>query len=201
MLDHFGLLAPLYERVIRPPDAEALRQVLRLPPRETPCEACWLLDAGGGTGRVAARLRPYVGHYVVADLSQGMLRETAYKDTLSPVRARVQRLPFADETFHRIVVVDALHHFGEQAAAIAELLRVLRPGGRLLFEEPDIGAWRVRLVALAEKLALMQSHFLSAAEIEAAIRTQGYHPWTQRRDPLALWVGVDKPGPHLAAAG
>lgn len=200
MLDHFSLLAPIYERVISPPDAQALQQVLRLPPRETPCEECWLLDAGGGTGRVAARLRPYVGHYVVCDVSHGMLRQTAQKDALLPVRAKAQRLPFGDERFDRIVVVDALHHFDEQLPAIAELVRVLKPGGRLAIEEPDIANSRVKWVALAEKLALMQSHFLSGDEIVAALRAHRLHPWIKRRDAHTLWVIVDKPGPHLASA-
>ncbi len=194
MPDHFDVLAPLYERVIRPPDIEALCSVLRLPSRGE----CWLLDAGGGTGRVAAQLRAHVGHYVVADQAHGMLRQTALKDGLLPVRARVQRLPFADATFHRVVVVDALHHFGDQEGAIDELLRVLRPGGRLLIEEPDIRSWRVKLIALAERLALMQSQFWPPERITAALRARGYHPWVRRRDAMAVWVGVDKPSPHLA---
>ena len=47
------------------------------------------------------------------------------------------------------------------------MLRVLKPGGRLVIEEPDIDTFAVKLVALAEKLALMRSHFLRGEEIKA----------------------------------
>ena len=59
MFDHFGLLAPFYERVIPPPDLRRWQELLRLP------VAGNLLDAGGGTGRVSAQLRPFVNHLVI----------------------------------------------------------------------------------------------------------------------------------------
>jgi SAM-dependent methyltransferase len=45
-------------------------------------------------------------------------------------------LPFADATFDRVVCFDAFHHVIDQRATIAELARVLRPGGRIAFVEP-----------------------------------------------------------------
>jgi len=41
----------------------------------------------------------------------------------------------------------------------------VKPGGRIIIEEPDIRNFRVKLLALGEKLALMRSHFLSPQQI------------------------------------
>ena len=46
------------------------------------------------------------------------------------------------------------------------MFRVLRTGGVLVIEEPDIRTFGVKLIALAEKLLLMRSHFLAPDKIE-----------------------------------
>lgn len=181
-MDHFDLLAPLYDRVIGPPDPQRLRALLDLP------TAGRMLDAGGGTGRVASQLRGLVGQMVVSDLSLPMLREAQRKGQLSPLQAHVERLPFADGRFDRILVVDALHHFADAPATLGELLRVLRPGGRLVIEEPDIGKGAVKLVALAERLALMGSYFHSPDAIRAMVEAHGVEARVERDGRFAAWV-------------
>lgn len=49
----------------------------------------------------------------------------------------VERLPFRDDTFDGIFCVDVLHHVQSQVAMLAELRRVLAPGGKLLCIEPN----------------------------------------------------------------
>ena len=60
-------------------------------------------------------------------------------------------------------MVDALHHVIHQGQTAREMYRVLKPGGRIVIEEPDIRKFGVKLIAVAEKLLLMRSHFLSPA--------------------------------------
>ncbi len=157
--DHFSFLAPFYERVISGRLSAELRAHLAITP------GCVVLDAGGGTGGIAQLLRMETDIVVVADASVGMLREAGQKEDLRPVGAEIEGLPFADGTFDRVLMVDALHHVRNQRDTVAEMLRVLKPGGRLVIEEPDIDTFAVKLVALAEKLALMRSHFLRGEEI------------------------------------
>ena len=62
---------------------------------------------------------------------------------------------------------------------------MLKPGGRLVIEEPDVRTWQVKIVAVVEKLALMRSHFLSPPQIAALlppeakikIEKEGYNAW------------------------
>jgi demethylmenaquinone methyltransferase/2-methoxy-6-polyprenyl-1,4-benzoquinol methylase len=159
IFDHFDFLASRYETFIpaRPP--KTLLQLLRLPIQST------LLDAGGGTGRIAQHLTQAAQSVIVIDLSYPMLRQAQKKPGLRPVRSQTEHLPFASDSFARIVMVDALHHVYNQAQTIQELWRVLQPGGLLIIEEPDIRSFGVKLIALGEKLALMRSHFLSPTHI------------------------------------
>lgn len=186
MLDHFDLLAPIYDLVIPPPDPARLRHLLRLPTEGR------MLEAGGGTGRVSSRLLPLVGTLVVNDLSAPMLKEAQQKGALQPVQSYVERLPFPDGSFERVFAVDALHHFDDHNTAVGELLRVLGEGGRLVIEEPDIRRFPVKIVALLEKLALMNSHFLSEDEIRALIASHGYDAQIGCLSDFATCVVVDK---------
>ena len=156
--DHFAAIAPLYARVTYS-KREIMREVAALP-----VKGC-LLDVGGGTGRVSSAIRDLVDEVVVADVSMGMLKETL-PTPLRPVCGGSESLPFADESFERVIMVDALHHVINHAESAREMFRVLKTGGVLVIEEPDIRTFGVKLIALAEKLLLMRSHFLAPDKIE-----------------------------------
>jgi len=156
-LDHFDVIAPIYARVTYS-SRDKMREIAGLPVKGK------LLDIGGGTGRVASTLLNDVDEVVIADVSMGMLKQ-AERSVLKPVCSHSEFLPFADDFFERVIMVDALHHVINQHASAKEMLRVLKPGGRVIIEEPDIRAFGVKLIALAEKLLLMRSHFLSPIQI------------------------------------
>lgn len=161
--DHFRFIAPFYDHVfdVDGADGAALRTALALPADGL------LLDAGGGTGRVSAQLQDDTAGVVVVDVSRGMLGQAREKNGLKPALGQVEALPFAGGKFERILIVDAFHHFYHHEESVAELWRVLAPGGRLVILEPNIERWQVRLIALAETLLLMRSHFYTAAEMTA----------------------------------
>ncbi len=183
--DHFDFLAPLYDTFIRPADPQELWKHAALPADGA------LLDAGGGTGRVAQSMLGKAQPVVVADLSCKMLAEARRKGSLQTVCSQIERLPFADGTFARIIMVDALHHVIDQQQTINELWRVLQPGGRLVIEEPDIRTLAVKLIALGEKLALMRSHFLDSRQISALFHFPDARVQVEAKNHAA-WVIAEK---------
>ena len=187
MLDHFGLLAPFYERFIPPPDAGRWQELLRLPANGR------LLDAGGGTGRVSGQLRPFVDQLVVCDESVKMLAQARQKQCCGTAVSHVETMPFANASFDRIMVVDALHHFASQQQAITELARLLAPGGRLVIEEPDLHKLTVKFIALAEKVALMRSKFLFPEQIRDLVAAHGLQTRIETDGRFAAWIIADRP--------
>lgn len=181
--DHFGLIAPLYARVTYS-KVEVLRALAELP------SGGRLLDVGGGTGRVASAVGHLVDSVVLADVSLGMLGKAA-RPSLNPACTQSEALPFASDSFERIIMVDALHHVIHQVDSAREMYRVLKPGGVLVIEEPDIRTFGVKLIALAEKLLLMRSHFLDPEQI-AALFLEGQK--TIKATDGNAWIIVKKTG-------
>ncbi|HVP38546.1 MAG TPA: methyltransferase domain-containing protein [Candidatus Saccharimonadales bacterium] len=96
----------------------------------------WVLDLATGTAHSAMALPPAAGVVVGLDLTLAMMREgRAMADErglghLRFVAGDAQELPFADAAFDRVVSRIAPHHFLDIGAALREVRRVLRPGGR-----------------------------------------------------------------------
>jgi ubiquinone/menaquinone biosynthesis C-methylase UbiE len=185
ILDHFGLIAPFYDRAIGSRAFEKLISLADLPIKGR------LLDAGGGTGRVTQAMRGMESQLVIADISQGMLRQALAKDQLEPVCSLTEMLPFPAGSFERVIMVDALHHVYSHQATARELWRVLAPGGRIVIEEPDVRTFPVKLVAAAEKIALMRSHFIAPSEIASLFPKAGAEVRIVN-DSFNAWVVVTK---------
>lgn len=98
-----------------------------------------VLDVGCGTGVFAERVRRALpsarvwGVDLVADmLAKGSQRWQRHADRVQPVQGDSERLPFAEGTFDFVTCANSFHHYPHQDRAVAEMHRVLRPGGRLM---------------------------------------------------------------------
>ncbi|RKE23264.1 class I SAM-dependent methyltransferase [Streptomyces sp. TLI_171] len=91
-----------------------------------------VLDVGTGTGAAAAAGCARGARVTAVDAEPSMLAATRRNAPEAAVHAAtLPELPFADGTFDAVVGNFVLNHVGRQGAAVAELRRVLRPGGRL----------------------------------------------------------------------
>ena len=102
-----------------------------------------VLDIAGGTGDLArafARRVGSSGDVVLTDINEAMLRvgrDRLLDDglALSTVVCDAEQLPFADGSFDLVSVAFGLRNMTHKDLALAEMARVLRPGGRLLVLE------------------------------------------------------------------
>ena len=97
-----------------------------------------ILDVGCGTGVFAARVAAALPRAMIwgLDLVAGMLaggreRWQALHDQVVPIQGDSERLPFPDGTFDVVTCANSFHHYPHQDRAVAEMYRVLKPGGRL----------------------------------------------------------------------
>jgi ubiquinone/menaquinone biosynthesis C-methylase UbiE len=97
-----------------------------------------VLDVGCGTGVFAARIRGAIPRstvwgvdLVAAMLLQGQARWRSDSEHITAVQGDSEQLPFPSGAFDVVTCSNSFHHYPHQDRAIAEMHRVLKPGGRL----------------------------------------------------------------------
>lgn len=137
----YDLYAHRYDRVknyLREYEHMYLAQPImdRIAPHRSPL----VLDVATGTGRMPLALLRHAhfqGRVIGVDLSRRMLRFAVrnlyvYDDRATFIWASAEKLPFPDNTFDVVTCLEALEFMTSPRAALAEQVRVLRPGGLLL---------------------------------------------------------------------
>ncbi len=104
-----------------------------------------VLDIAGGTGDLTRKFSRMVGpegKVVLADINDSMLKvgrdkllNSGVAGNVEYVQANAECLPFEDNTFDVITIAFGLRNVTDQNAAIASMLRVLKPGGKLMILE------------------------------------------------------------------
>ena len=97
----------------------------------------WVVgDLGCGTGQVSAALAPFVSRVVAVDASAPMLQAARKRlqglDNVDLRRGDLEALPVDDGRLDAATLMLVLHHIPEPRKALAEVARVLKPGGRVL---------------------------------------------------------------------
>lgn len=177
-----------------------------------------LLDLGTGTARIPLRLavcRPDL-RMVAVDLSASMLalagRHVQRADLAEQIRlqlADAKQLPYADRRFGTVIANSLLHHLEQPGRAVAEAVRVTRPGGLLFFRDLLRPADEAALAALVATYtcgdppsaqALFRDSLraaLTLEEIRGLVAPYGFPPESVQpsSDRHWTWVGQTAGGP------
>ncbi len=111
-----------------------------------------VLDVAAGTGIISRALAPDVSRVTAVDSTSAMIDEGRRRaaagghGNLEFVAGSAEDLPFPDAAFTLVVTRFSLHHFADPTPTVDEMVRVLRPGGRLVVKDlvastdPDVAA-------------------------------------------------------------
>ena len=110
-----------------------------------------VLDLAGGTGDLTKRFAEHVGRdgrVVLADINDSMIMvgrrrliDEGIVGNIDYVQANAEYLPFADNSFDCVMIAFGLRNVTDKNAALQSILRVLKPGGRLLILEFSKPTW------------------------------------------------------------
>ncbi|MGW0835048.1 class I SAM-dependent methyltransferase [Streptomyces prunicolor] len=109
-----------------------------------------VLDIGCGDGTAAATAAPLLtGHRVVGvDWSQDALTR-ARTNLPHTIRGELTALPLHSASADAVLFSEVIEHLVDPDTALAEIRRVLRPGGHLMLSTPNLAAWYNRALLLA----------------------------------------------------
>jgi SAM-dependent methyltransferase len=148
------------------------------------------LDVGCGPGTVTASLARAAapdGLALGLDLSQAMLARAVRAEAgpqIAFLRADAQQLPLRDETVDAVVSIAVLQLVPDPAAALAEMARVLRAGGRLAVMVPTAG----RAARIWRMLPSIGAHLFGEDEIGDILEDHGFTSVRTNNFGTLQWV-------------
>jgi ubiquinone/menaquinone biosynthesis C-methylase UbiE len=183
-----------------------------------------VLDVACGPGLVTVALAPHAREVVGLDLTPEMLNKARQRCAAAGVRnvrfeqGSASDLPFDANSFDAVVTRLSLHHFDDPVAPLAQMARVLRPGGRFVVadvvssEDPEESALHnaieilrdpshVRMLPASELLALLSDAGLEVVERATWDMHREFEEWAQIVDDPARVAPVRTIARTLAKLG
>lgn len=165
-----------------------------------------ILDLGCGTGAMSQKLKPW-GTVISADYSPLALAFSRKRNLSMLCASDAMRLPFRDNSFDLVVAMDILEHLKDDSAALCEVHRVLKPGGRIIATVPayqslwsghDVALMHFRRYVAREVKERFSAARLQTQKISYAMTFLYPAAWVVRRvfnrrsDPRASLVNVPR---------
>jgi demethylmenaquinone methyltransferase/2-methoxy-6-polyprenyl-1,4-benzoquinol methylase len=153
------------------------------------------LDLAAGTGTSSAAIAARGGHVVACDFSLGMLSEGRKRRSQTAfVAGDALKLPFADSVFDAVTISFGLRNLSNMDAGLAEMLRVTRPGGRLViceFSHPTFAPFR----------AAYMNYLMRALPAIATRVSSNPDAYVYLAESIRAWPGQDALAHRIRAAG
>jgi ubiquinone/menaquinone biosynthesis C-methylase UbiE len=149
-------------------------------------QAGTVLDVGCGTGLLLQWLgQAYpTAHLAGVDAAPGMAQVAVRRHRIAAVVGIAERLPFRSGSVELLVSTISFH-WGDQRRGLAEVRRVLVPGGHLLLTDPIVTGWLRPFYAIGRA----RDRFHTAAELDAMLGDAGLH--ARRRSTVpGMWGAV-----------
>lgn len=157
-----------------------------------------ILDLAAGTGTSSASLAKNGAQVVAADFSPGMIavgrEKYADRPDIQFVEADATQLPFADEEFDATTISFGLRNVVRPKDALAEMLRVTKPGGRIViceFSTPTLAPMRAAYNLYLDKVM----------PLVAGIASSNAEAYTYLNDSIRAWPTQPELASWLREAG
>ena len=149
-----------------------------------------ILEVGCGTGHWLERLRAPEARLVGLDFSAGMLAQARKRlPEMALIHGQAERLPLPAASFDRIFCINAIHHFADKPAFLAEARRLLQPGGRMLTVGLDphrgLDQWHI-YDYFPESLVIDKHRYLSSSILRDLMTRAGFEDCTSRE--VEHWI-------------
>jgi ubiquinone/menaquinone biosynthesis C-methylase UbiE len=145
-----------------------------------------IADLGCGSGVFSNVLRRRGYDCVGVDLSPTLIRIAREKFSgIEFIEGDIEHLPFPDASFDGVLLGGVLHHFTERSRCAAEVMRILRPGGKFVAFDPNrmnpfMYLYRDRSSPLYSSVGVTENERpVLAGEIAATFRAAGFHVGTE----------------------
>ncbi|MGK9147569.1 demethylmenaquinone methyltransferase [Plantibacter flavus] len=157
-----------------------------------------ILDLAAGTGTSSASLARNGAHVVAADFSPGMIAvgRAKYADRrdIEFVEADATKLPFGDEEFDATTISFGLRNVVRPKDALAEMLRVTKPGGRIViceFSTPTLAPMRAAYNLYLDRVM----------PLVAGVASSNAEAYTYLNDSIRAWPSQPELAGWLREAG